>query len=109
MNQLAEKEEIKKKRAGIQMKLGDKSTGIEQMYLLQMIQKSKIYFLLLIVILLAISSLLAQIGVNVLGCQAFHPIILPILVAGWGLIFLYIEVLQRLLGKPPAGYYFYYN
>ena len=102
MNPLAEKDEIKKNRAGIQMKLGDKSGGIEQMYLLQMIQRSKIYFLLLIVILLAIPSLLAQTGANALGWQAFHPIILPVLVAGWGLIFFVHRSSAEIAGKTAC-------
>lgn len=52
-----------------------------------MIKKSKVYFLLLTVVLLTIPSLMDQIGEKSLGWQAFHPIILPVLAVGWGLIF----------------------
>lgn len=52
-----------------------------------MIQKGKKYFLLLIVVLLEIPSLSDQVGAGSLGLQSFQPIILPVLIVGWGLIF----------------------
>lgn len=63
--------------------------GIWQQLLIRGLRQMKKYFLLLAVVLLAIPSLLDQVGAGspALGWEAFHPIILPVLAAGWGLIF----------------------
>lgn len=52
-----------------------------------MLKRGKIYFLLLIVVLLEIPPLLNLVGAESLSQPFFIPVILPVLAVGWALIF----------------------